>query len=598
MTDLSYVRTQMLDEKAPPGSNVGIIGWMRNNLFSSVLNSVLTIAAFSAIYFLLAGLLPWVFQGVWTGGSLSACRAVVGAFHGEGADAACWAVINERFRQLVFGFYPADLYWRPILAFVGVVVAIAPILFDRLPRKMLAFTALFPFIGVWLLWGGSIWGYLLVLAGFFVGYVAFKVADKSLGSLAAVIIGPLFAIIWWLFFVGMISTTLDQAIGSSRMPDAQANLEAEVADLRARIAPLEEKFAPIEATIAELNGTIVDEQSNAETIIEAHSELGDVLADSQGTLVQLRKLRAQLDRKRSLLNRVRNLPRAQTKFAEDQLLAVEMRDGLPASVADMGSMTEITDSISDADRASLQTMLNLEENLVLQETSISTTYQVVGLVGLAPVGSSQFGGFLLSILIGLVGIVCSLPIGIVLALGRQSDLVIVKAMCVGFIEFIRGVPLITLLIIASTLLAIFLPPGTNFDKILRVMIMVTLFSSAYMAEVIRGGLAALPTGQYEAADALGLDYWKAQRLIIMPQALKISIPNIVSIFIGLFKDTTLVSIISLMDPLGFAKAIQATGEWNGIVWELYAFIAFVFFIFCFSMGRYSMYLERKLQTGH
>jgi len=222
----------------------------------------------------------------------------------------------------------------------------------------------------------------------------------------------------------------------------------------------------------------------------------------------------------------------------------------------------------------------------------------VGLVGLAPVGSSQFGGFLLSILIGLVGIVCSLPIGIVLALGRQSDLVIVKAMCVGFIEFIRGVPLITLLIIASTLLAIFLPPGTNFDKILRVMIMVTLFSSAYMAEVIRGGLAALPTGQYEAADALGLDYWKAQRLIIMPQALKISIPNIVSIFIGLFKDTTLVSIISLMDPLGFAKAIQATGEWNGIVWELYAFIAFVFFIFCFSMGRYSMYLERKLQTGH
>ena len=128
--------------------------------------------------------------------------------------------------------------------------------------------------------------------------------------------------------------------------------------------------------------------------------------------------------------------------------------------------------------------------------------------------------------------------------------------------------------------------------------MVTLFSSAYMAEVIRGGLAALPTGQYEAADALGLDYWKAQRLIIMPQALKIAIPNIVSIFIGLFKDTTLVSIISLMDPLGFAKAIQATGEWNGIVWELYAFIALVFFIFCFSMGRYSMYLERKLQTGH
>jgi len=130
------------------------------------------------------------------------------------------------------------------------------------------------------------------------------------------------------------------------------------------------------------------------------------------------------------------------------------------------------------------------------------------------------------------------------------------------------------------------------------MIMITLFAAAYMAEVIRGGLAALPKGQYEAADALGLDYWKAQRLIIMPQALKISIPGIVSTFIGLFKDTTLVSIISLFDPIGIIQAIVANAEWNGIIWELYIFVAGVFFIFCFAMSRYSMYLERKLQTGH
>ncbi|HHI69821.1 MAG TPA: amino acid ABC transporter permease, partial [Rhodobacteraceae bacterium] len=128
--------------------------------------------------------------------------------------------------------------------------------------------------------------------------------------------------------------------------------------------------------------------------------------------------------------------------------------------------------------------------------------------------------------------------------------------------------------------------------------MVTIFSAAYMAEVIRGGLAALPKGQYEAADALGLNYWQAQRLIIMPQALKIAIPGIVSIFIGLFKDTTLVSIIALADPMQWIKFIQANAEWNGVVWELYGFVAFVFFIFCFSMSRYSMYLERKLQTGH
>ena len=205
---------------------------------------------------------------------------------------------------------------------------------------------------------------------------------------------------------------------------------------------------------------------------------------------------------------------------------------------------------------------------------------------------------MLSITIGVVAIACSLPIGILLALGRQSDLLIVKAICVGFIEFIRGVPLITLLFVASTLLNIFMPPGTNFDIIMRVIIMATLFASAYMAEVIRGGLAALPKGQYEGADSLGLNYWQAQRLIIMPQALKISIPGIVSTFIGLFKDTTLVSVIGLLDPLGLSNAIRADSAWNGIVWELYGFIALMFFVFCFSMSRYSMYLERKLRTDH
>ncbi|MDE2739408.1 MAG: amino acid ABC transporter permease, partial [Paracoccaceae bacterium] len=200
--------------------------------------------------------------------------------------------------------------------------------------------------------------------------------------------------------------------------------------------------------------------------------------------------------------------------------------------------------------------------------------------------------------IGATGIAASLPIGILLALGRKSDLLIVKSLCVGFIEFIRGVPLITLLFVASTLLNYFLPPGTNFDIILRVVIMVTLFASAYMAEVIRGGLAALPKGQYEAGDALGLDYWKSMRLIVLPQALKISIPGIVSTFIGLFKDTTLVSIIGLLDPIGLSRAIRSDTAWNGIVWELYAFVAVVFFVFCFAMSRYSIYLEKKLETGH
>jgi len=225
-------------------------------------------------------------------------------------------------------------------------------------------------------------------------------------------------------------------------------------------------------------------------------------------------------------------------------------------------------------------------------------FQSIIPLSIEAVPSSNFGGLMLSVIIGVTGIAFSLPIGIVLALGRQSDLMIVKVLCIGFIEFIRGVPLITLLFVASTLLNYFMPPGTNFDIILRVVIMVTLFASAYMAEVIRGGLAALPKGQYEGADSLGLDFWQATRLIIMPQALKISIPNIVSSFIGLFKDTTLVSIIGLLDPLGLSTNIRADQNWNGIIWELYGFVAIMFFIFCFSMSRYSMYLERKLQTGH
>jgi general L-amino acid transport system permease protein len=185
-----------------------------------------------------------------------------------------------------------------------------------------------------------------------------------------------------------------------------------------------------------------------------------------------------------------------------------------------------------------------------------------------------------------------------LALGRRSDLPFIKIVSVGFIEFIRGVPLITLLFTASLLLNYFLPPGTNFDIILRVIIMVTLFSAAYIAEVVRGGLAALPSGQFEAADALGLDYWQSMRLIILPQALKISIPGIVNTFIGLFKDTTLVVFIGLLDPIGLSNAIRADSDWNGIYWELFIFIGVCFFIFCFGMSRYSMYLEGRLKTDH
>jgi len=217
---------------------------------------------------------------------------------------------------------------------------------------------------------------------------------------------------------------------------------------------------------------------------------------------------------------------------------------------------------------------------------------------LRTVTTDQFGGIMLTFVIGFTGIAFSLPLGILLALGRYSNLPAVKLLCICFIEFIRGVPLITLLFVASTMLNYFLPPGTQFDLVLRVLIMVTLFSSAYIAEVVRGGLQAIPKGQFEAADSLGLKYWGVMRLIILPQALKISIPGIVNTFIGLYKDTTLVLIIGLLDPLGIGRSSLADIRWGGLAEEMYVFIAIFFFLCCFSMSRYSLYLEKKLHTGH
>ena len=233
------------------------------------------------------------------------------------------------------------------------------------------------------------------------------------------------------------------------------------------------------------------------------------------------------------------------------------------------------------------------------QTTVTTFLHGLMPMELLYVRSDDFGGFLLAFVIGITAITASLPFGILLALGRQSGMLLVKTLSVGFIEFFRGVPLITVLFSANFLLLYFLPPRTNLDLILRVIIVVIIFASAYIAEVVRGGLAGLPRGQYEAADALGLDYWQAQRLIIMPQALKISIPGIVSSFIGLFKDTTLVALVGLMDPLqGVTKIVRADSAWKGIYWEPYLFVGAIFFIVCFSMSRYSMYLEGKLKTDH
>lgn len=428
---LAYVRDEMLPQKAPPASQVGPVKWARENLFSSWLNAILTLAALAVIYVILSHLVPWFAHSIWNAGSLSECREIRDATWGPDATMSCFAVLTERWDQLVFGFYPDHLYWRPTLALVVLLAALAPVLFSELPRGLIKLSVFAPFVIYFLLWGGTIWGPLMVLAGFAVFALLYEGLSR-VSALLGVIAAVVGAAAFWLYLAG------------------------------------------------------------------------------------------------------------------------------PAA----GMLTDMAP------------------------------------IGIEAVQSKKFGGFMLAVIIGVSGIAMSLPLGILLALGRKSELMFIRYVSTAFIEMIRGVPLIVWLFTAQTLLNYFLPPEAAFDLLLRVMIMVTLFSSAYIAEVVRGGLAALPKGQYEAADALGLDYWKSMRLIVLPQALKISIPGIVNTFIGLFKDTTLVMFIGLLDPLGFSNTIRATTDWNGVYWELFVFIGLMFFIFCFSMGRYSLYLEKKLQHEH
>ena len=222
-----------------------------------------------------------------------------------------------------------------------------------------------------------------------------------------------------------------------------------------------------------------------------------------------------------------------------------------------------------------------------------------GVFGLPVVETTDWGGLLVTLVVAVAGIAASLPLGILLALGRRSKLPVIRYLCIGFIEVFRGVPLITVLFMASVMLPLFLPDGINFDKLMRCLIGVALFSSAYMAEVVRGGLQAIPKGQYEAAAALGLGYWKTTRLIILPQALRLVIPGIVNTFIGLFKDTTLVLIVGLFDLLGIVQFHFTDASWATPETHItgYVFAGAVFWVFCFAMSRYSIFMENRLSTG-
>ncbi|TPJ75974.1 MULTISPECIES: amino acid ABC transporter permease [unclassified Mesorhizobium] len=379
--DMSWVRTEMALAQPAPPTERGAYAWVRKNLIGSVGDIVLTILGIAIVLWILPQVISWAFLNAqWTGPDRTVCTTVTqGGIQPDGWTGACWAFVNAKFGQFMFGTYPIEERWRPILVAILFVALLVPMLIPRVPRKglnaMLLFVAL-PIVAFFLLLGG--------------------------------------------------------------------------------------------------------------------------------------------------------------------------------------------------------------------------------VFGLPVVETSRWGGLLVTLSLSFVGIAVSLPLGIVLALGRRSKMPIIKWLCIVFIETVRGIPLITVLFFASVMLPLFLPAGVTFDKYLRALIGVSLFAAAYMAEVIRGGLQAIPKGQYEGADSLGLGYWQKMSLIVLPQALKLVIPGIVNTFIGMFKDTSLVLIISMFDLLGVVKQNFADANWatpqtarSGLI-----FAAFVFWLFCFGMSRYSMYTERRLDTGY
>ena len=220
-----------------------------------------------------------------------------------------------------------------------------------------------------------------------------------------------------------------------------------------------------------------------------------------------------------------------------------------------------------------------------------------GLFGLDPVESTQWGGLPLTLLLSVFGLTAAYPLGVVLALGRQSKMRAIKTLCIVYIELIRGVPLISLLFMSSIIFPLFLPEGLTINKILRAQVAIILFTAAYIAEVVRGGLQGMSRGQYEAAESLGLNYYLTMRLIILPQALKIVIPPTVSILISAFKDTSLVVIIALYDLLKTTQSVLSNPEWMGFSKEAYFFVAILYFLGCFSMSNYSRKLEKELSRG-
>jgi general L-amino acid transport system permease protein len=496
----SFVRRELVPERAAPIKTTGFIGFLRTRLFNSPTNILLTILGILLLWFTVIPAVKFLLiDAVWRGADRNACLAE-NAGHPVGA---CWPYIQAKFTQFIYGFYPEPERWRVNVTFILAALLLLPLLIPRLPAKGLnagLFFIAFPVVAFFLLHGGGLSGFAVSwTAGLLSGF-ADSIGDGGRAltnaGAATAVIGPL------LTLLGKLVVLLSSLISLLIWPLTWLRDQ-----IQASSHPVWADFAATAAIVS-----IV------------------LFFLSGGFRTGWRALAVSL-----------------ATFA-----------GIGVVIAAMG----------------------LDQG------------------GLPIVDSRLWGGLLVTLVVSVTGIVTSMPVGIALALGRRSTIPLIRIFSVGFIEFWRGVPLITVLFFATYMLPLFVPAGFTVDGLVRVLIGIALFSGAYNAEVIRGGLQAIPRGQGEAASALGLSWWKTTALIVMPQALRHVIPGLVNSFIALFKDTSLVSIVALFDLLGQLRASFSDPVWATptTAFTGFAFTGMIYFIFCFGMSRYSLFVENRLNA--
>jgi general L-amino acid transport system permease protein len=496
----SFVRGELVPERAAPVKTTGFVGFLRTRLFNSPTNIMLTIVSALLLWFVAVPALKFLLvDAVWSGSDRNACLAE-NAGHAVGA---CWPFVRAKFSQLIYGFYPEPERWRVNLTFAIAALLLLPLLIPRLPAKGLnagLFFVAFPIVAFFLLHGGG-------LAGFGVSWAT-----------------------------ALLSGFADSIAGAGR---ALTN----AAQTSAVIGPLLAGLGKLVVLIGSAVSMLIWPLTWLRDQIQASRY--PVWADFAATAAIVSVLLFVLN------GGVRSGWRA-------LVLSLAIFAGVGLVIAVMG-----------LDRG-----------------------------GLPVVDTRLWGGLLVTLVLSVTGIVASMPVGIALALGRRSTIPLIRVFSIAFIEFWRGVPLITVLFFATYMLPLFVPAGFTVDGLVRALIGIALFAGAYQAEVIRGGLQAIPRGQAEAASALGLSWSKTTALIVMPQALRHVIPGLVNSFIALFKDTSLVLIVALFDLLGQLRAAFSDPVWAtpSTLFTGFAFTGMIYFIFCFGMSRYSLFVENRLNA--